>query len=253
MFQTTGYLLSRPCVGQRVYVRQTLPWQLGGGGGVRVLYECAGVRIAMVCITCNVACHSHGYRVCSYSGSKTGISIRSPDSSVSKTAMLPTGTHNKHPDKVAGAWSWTLSPLSAQTRNAWSYASILFRLHNMVLVLSTRTASALAYNYHIVERHVTLCLSTSPLFIVVSSNLWHRVVWYVAINGPTMTHFLHYHGTRILVAIYSSEMLLPAKQTARRHKPSGYKHIHYRRHLIQTLKVCMTSVTLSNVPEWRLQ
>jgi len=136
---------------------------------------------------------------------------------------------------VAEAWSWTLSPLSGQIRNAWSYASILFRLHNMVLVLSTRIASALAYNYHFVERHVTFCLYTSPLFIVVSSNLWHRVVWYVAINWPTMTHYLHYHGTRILVAIYSSEMLLPAKQTARRHKPSDYKHIHYRKQLTRTL------------------
>jgi hypothetical protein len=117
--------------------------------------------------------------------------------------------------------------------------------------LSTRTASALAYNYHFVERHVTFCLSTSPLYIVVSSNLWYRVVWYVAINGPTMTHYLHYHG--ILVAIYSSEMLLPANQTARCHNPSDYKHIHCRIHLTQTLKVCETSVTLSNVPEWCFQ
>jgi len=117
--------------------------------------------------------------------------------------------------------------------------------------LSTRTASALAYNYHFVERHVTFCLSTSPLFIGVSYNLWHRVVWYVAINGPTMTHYLHYHG--ILVAIYSSEMLLPANQTSRCHNPLDYKHIHYHKHLTQTLKVCKTSVTFSNVPEWRLQ
>ena len=117
--------------------------------------------------------------------------------------------------------------------------------------LSTRTASALAYNYHFVERHVTFCLSSSSLFIVVSSNLWHRVVWYVAINGPTMAHYLHYHG--ILVAIYSSEMLLPDNQTARCRNPPDYKHIHYRIHLTQTLKVCETSVTLSNVRELRLQ
>jgi len=244
MFKTTG------CIFYLVPVSHRMPasarHSVTAGGGVRDLYKCAGVCIAMVWISRNVACHFDGYTVCSYTGNQTGISNLRQDSSVSTTTMLPNGTHNKQSGRGV--------KLYAQSIECPNYECVELYLHSLTSSqhgarLSTRTASALAYNCHIVQRHLTFCLSTSPLFIVVSSNLRHRVVWYVAINGPTMTHYLHYHG--ILVALYSSEMLLLANQTAPCHNPSDYKHIHYRKHHTQTLKVCETSVTLYQ--EWRLQ
>ena len=132
------------------------------------LYMCAGVRIATVCISRNVACHSDGHIVCSYTGSQTGISNRRAGSSVSITATLPTGTHNQQPGRGV--------QLDAQSIECSNYECVELYLHSLTSSqhgarLSTRTASALAYNYHIVQRHLTFCLSTSPLCIVVSSNL----------------------------------------------------------------------------------
>ena len=106
--------------------------------------------------------------VCSYTGSQTGITNRTPDSSVSITATLPTGTHNKQPGRGV--------KLDAQSTECPNYESVELYLHSLTSShhgdrLSTRTASALAYNYHIVQGTLTFCLSTSPLCIVVFSNL----------------------------------------------------------------------------------
>jgi len=165
MFKTTG------CIFHRVPESHRKPTSarhsMTAGEGVRDLYKCAGVRIAMVCICRNVACHSDGYRDCSYTGSETGISNRSSDTSVSITAMLSTGTLNKQPGRGM--------KLNAQSTECPNYECVELYLHSLTSSqhgarLSTRTASALAYNYHIVELPPHF-LPTSPLCIVVSSNL----------------------------------------------------------------------------------
>lgn len=96
MFQTTGCIFHRAPVSHRKSTPARHSVTAVGGG------EFATCTSAQVCALRWFALAATSPVILmdlvrSYTGSKTGISIRSPDSSVSKTAMLQTGTHNKHP------------------------------------------------------------------------------------------------------------------------------------------------------------